>query len=190
MSGTFHPTVTGEAYPMRIVGGTWAGIPLISPGGRVRPTSEEIRGPWLSHLEADLPEASVLDLFAGTGALGLEALSRGAGRADFVENGPAALHALKANVARLRIKGRARVFKKDVFAFLDGVHDVHYDLALADPPYASRLAERLLGRWLDRPFSRILSVEHAATLILPVRGSRRVMGDTAITTYRARKGQL
>lgn len=188
-SGTFLPTVIGEAYPMRIIGGTWAGVSLVSPGGRVRPTAEEIRGPWLSYLEADLPGASVLDLFAGTGALGLEALSRGAATTDFVENGPPALHALKANVARLRVKDQTRIFKKDVFAFLEGIPGTHYDLALADPPYTSRLAERLVRLWLEKPFSRILSVEHAATLSLPRGSTRRVFGDTAVTTYRTGKGR-
>lgn len=170
---------------MRIVGGTWAGVSLVSPGGRVRPTGEEIRSSWLSDLEQELAGARILDLFAGTGALGLEALSRGAAKADFVENGPSALHALKANVTRLKARNRARVFKKDVFAFLQGIDGMAYDLALADPPYTSHLADRLVARWLENPFSGILSVEHAANRPTPGRGSRRVFGDTAVTTYLA-----
>jgi 16S rRNA (guanine966-N2)-methyltransferase len=174
---------------MRIVGGKWAGQSLVSPGGRVRPTGEEIRNAWISDLERDLDGARVLDLFAGTGALGLEALSRGAAKADFVENGPSALHALKANVTRLRARDRTRIFKRDVFTFLDGMEGTEYDLVLADPPYSSGLAERLVGRWLEEPFSSILSVEHAATLSLPRRSTRRVFGETAVTTFRTRKGQ-
>jgi 16S rRNA (guanine966-N2)-methyltransferase len=174
---------------MRIVGGTWAGVSLTSPGGRVRPTTEDIRVAWLSDLEPELPGARVLDLFAGTGALGLEALSRGAASVDFVENGPSALHALKANVAKLKARDRTRLFKKDALVFLQALEGSAYDLALADPPYSSHLADRLAVRWLDNPFSRILSLEHAADHSLPGRGHRRVFGDTAVTTYRIREGK-
>ena len=104
---------------MRIVGGRWAGSDLTSPSGRVRPTAEDLRAVWMDALADDLPGARVLDLFAGSGALGLEALSRGATMADFVENGRAALHALRANVVRFRAKPVTRVFVTDAFAFLD-----------------------------------------------------------------------
>jgi 16S rRNA (guanine966-N2)-methyltransferase len=143
----------------------------------------------MTWLAADLAGARVLDLFAGTGALGLEALSRGAATVDFVENGPPALHALKANVARLRVKDRTRLFKRDVFAFLEGAEAGAYDLALADPPYASELAARLVLRWRERPFSRLISVEHAAGKSLPQGGATRVFGDAAISTYRIRGPQ-
>jgi len=106
---------------MRIVGGRWAGRYLASPGGRVRPTREEIRADLFDRLGSDLARARVLDLFAGTGALGLEALSRGATSVDFVENGAPALHALKANIARFRAKEWTRLFKKDAFTFLEAV---------------------------------------------------------------------
>lgn len=172
---------------MRIIGGTWAGVSLASPGGRVRPTGEAVRNAWISGLEPDLDGARVLDLFAGTGAVGLEALSRGASRVDFVENGPPALHSLKANVARLRVRDRTRLFKKDAFVFLDGLEDLAYDVALADPPYASHLADRLVALWRGRPFSRILSVEHSADRALPGNGRTLVVGDSAVTTYRSRK---
>jgi len=174
---------------MRIVGGKWAGQSLVSPGPRVRPTQEEVRAAWISGLEDDLGDARVLELFAGTGALGLEALSRGAASADFVENGAPALHALKANLAKLRVKKRTRLFKKDAFLFLQTL-DLQtldapmYDLVLADPPYTSRCGERLATLWLDRPFSRILSIEHAAERNLPGGGIRKVFGDSAVTTYR------
>ena len=173
---------------MRIFGGKWAGQSLSSPGPRVRPTREEVRGAWVSGLEPDLEDAKVLDLFAGTGALGLEALSRGAHSVDFVENGAPALHALKANLARFRVKNRTRLFKKDVFLFLETIETPSYDLVFADPPYASRAAERLVDIWLKRPFTRILSVEHSAERKLPGQGKKRVFGDSAVTTYRMRRG--
>ena len=179
-------TEIGWEEHVRIVGGTWAGVSLASPGGRVRPTHEDLRGAWLDGLREDLPNASIVDLFAGTGALGLEAISRGAASADFVENGPPALHALKANRARLRVKERTRLFKRDVFVFLQSLSGLDYDIALADPPYDSTLAQRLVVLWQRRPFSRILSVEHAASVTLPGRGSRRLFGDSAVTTFRVR----
>lgn len=135
---------------------------------------------WLAQ---DIPDARVLDLFAGTGALGLEALSRGASSVDFVENGPEALHSLKANRAKLRVSRESRLFKKEVFRFLEGVHGCRYDLALADPPYSSTAAQRLVERWFQDPFSTILSVEHPRELMLPGKGSRRVHEDSAVTTY-------
>lgn len=180
---------------MRIVGGKWAGVSLVSPGRRVRPTREEVRDGWITSLESELSKARVLDLFAGTGALGLEALSRGAAYVDFVENGKGALHALKANIAKLRASRKTRLFKKDAFLFLEAMPGLaetepearHYDMVLADPPYTSRAAERLAGLWLERPFSRILSVEHATDLKLPRPGKRRVFQDSTVTTYRLPK---
>ncbi len=176
-----------EEEELRIVAGRWAGVALASPGGRVRPTAEDLRDAWMSGLAKDLSGARVLDLFAGTGALGLEALSRGAASADFVENGPPALHALKANVAKLRARDRTRIFKRDVFAFLEGVEGMAYEVALADPPYNSEMAGRLATLWIRRPFSRILSIEHATQRTLPSGGARRVFGETTLTTYRLRR---
>ena len=184
---------------MRLVGGTWAGVDLVSPGRRVRPTAEEMRDRWIGSLEKDLEGARVLDLFAGTGALGLEALSRGAASVDFVENGGAALHALKANIAKLRVRNRTRLFKKDAFSFLEGLDRIGpekapeaptYDVALADPPYTSRAGERLLILWRARPFSRILAIEHRADLMLPGKGHRQRSGDSAVTTFRMSPSDL
>src|SRR5688500_16414364 len=166
---------------MRIVGGAWAGQRLTSPAGRVRPTSETLRERCMELLAGDLEDARVLDLFAGTGALGLEALSRGARSADFVENHPSALHALKANVAVVRARGRIRVFKRDAVPFLEALDEDAYDVALADPPYGSVLAERVVRRWLEMRFARVLVVEHAADQPLPGRGRRHPAGDSALT---------
>src|SRR5688572_1885773 len=102
---------------MRIIAGDWAGRQLVSPAGRVRPTAEALRESWMKLIEKDLDGARVLDLFAGTGSVGLEALSRGAHSCDFVENAPEALHALKANVAAMRARGRIRVFARDAIPF-------------------------------------------------------------------------
>ncbi len=170
---------------MRIVGGKWAGRHLTSPSGRVRPTSEHVRDSWLTMLEPQLKEARVLDLFAGTGALGLEALSRGAESVDFVENGPSSLHALKANVAALGVRDRTRIFKKDAIPFAASLDEGRYTLAFADPPYGSRMLDRLVEIWQERRFSEILAVEHAADHELPSGGRRYVFEDTAVTLYPA-----
>lgn len=170
---------------MRIVGGAWAGKPLLSPGGRVRPTSETVRSRWLDLLEPYLRGARVLDLFSGSGALGLEALSRGAAATDFVENGAAALHALKANVAACR-KGsgaRIRIFKKDAVPFVDALGPGAYDVVLADPPYGSGKLDRIVSRWIEVPYGTILSVEHDAGRSLPAGGSTHDFGETVVTIF-------
>lgn len=173
---------------MRITGGRWAGRSLQSPGGRVRPTGEEVRGRWMEQLSGDLAGARVLDLFAGSGALGLEALSRGAASADFVEWGGGALHALKSNVAGLGARSRCRIFKRDAMAFAAALEPLAYDVALADPPYTSRLALRLVQMWMQRPFSRILAVEHPTEMELPGGGRGFALEQTGVTLYRAPGG--
>jgi 16S rRNA (guanine966-N2)-methyltransferase len=169
---------------MRIVGGKWAGRHLTSPADRrVRPTAEYVRESWLTRLEPELPGARVLDLFAGTGALGLEAMSRGARYADFLETRPASLHALKANVAALRVREKTRIFRKDALEFASRLEAGAYDLAFADPPYQSRMVDRLVEIWLETAFARLLTVEHAIDHPLPPGGTRYLYEDTAVTFY-------
>lgn len=170
---------------VRIVAGRWAGKPLTSPGGRVRPTSEALREVWMSMLAHDLKGARVLDLFAGTGALGLEALSRDAASCDFVENGPAALHALKANVAAFRVRDETRIFVRDAIPFVERIDAIAYDIAFADPPYGSKKLDRIVQRWQQQPFSRILGLEHAPDHILPARGESRRVEESSVTIVRA-----
>ena len=171
---------------MRIVGGKFAGRDLTSPNDfRVRPTAEHVRAALLDLLAADVPGARVLDLFAGTGALGLEAISRGARSADFVETRPASLHALKANVIALRARDRTRIFKRDALPFAAALGADAYDIAFVDPPYGSRMLDRVIEGWQARPFARVLVAEHARTHELPPGGKRWLFDDTAITIYRA-----
>lgn len=169
---------------MRIVAGKWKGRDLVSPAGPVRPTTEELRDAWLRMLAPDLEGTRVLELFAGSGALGIEALSRGARYADFVENHPAALHALKANVAGLRLKDKARIFKQDAIAYVRRLPAAQYDIVFADPPYGSGVVEVLVEQWKQVPFGRILTIEHAADHGLPRGGQRVAYGESAVTTYR------
>jgi 16S rRNA (guanine966-N2)-methyltransferase len=170
---------------LRIVGGKFKGRDLTSPqGSRVRPTAEHVRAELLDLLSADVASARVLDLFAGTGALGLEAISRGAKWADFVETRPDSLHSLKANIASLRLLRKTRVFKRDAVPFADGLAEDSYDVAFADPPYGSRMLDRIIDSWRTRRFSRILAIEHDVAHDLPVGQVRRIFESTAITIYR------
>ena len=170
---------------MRIVAGKYAGRTLTSPQDqRVRPTAERVRSGLLDLLVADVPNARVLDLFAGTGALGLEAISRGAHRADFVEFRPDSLHALRANVALLRLRERTRIFKRDAVPFAAALTPDSYDVAFADPPYGSRMLDRVIESWMAQRFARVLAVEHAITHEIPAGAYRRVFDDSAVTIYR------
>lgn len=169
---------------MRIVAGKFAGRDLTSPNDfRVRPTAEHVRSALLDLLASDIKDARVLDLFAGTGALGLEALSRGARTADFVETRASSLHALRANIALLRLRDRTRVFKRDALPFAGALDPDRYDIAFADPPYGSRMLDRVIDAWRAKRFARILAVEHARDHELPRGTRRRAFEDTAITVY-------
>lgn len=134
----------------------------------------------------ELDGARVVDLFAGSGALGIEALSRGARSCDFVENNPSALHALKANVAVVRARGRTRIFKKDAIQFIQRIDKIAYDIALADPPYGSRKLDRVLSDWLKMPFSRLLAVEHAADYPIAANRKSRRVGDSVVSILHAK----
>lgn len=174
---------------MRIVGGAWAGQALVSPGGRVRPTAEDVRAVLMELLEPALRGARVADLFAGTGALGLEALSRGAASCDFVENGPGALHSLKANVAAFRVRSRTRIFVRDAIPFAERLPAGAYDIVFADPPYGSRKLDRIVEQWLRVGFSEVLALEHSPEHELPAAGLQRRIRDNAVTVLRAGNGQ-
>lgn len=175
---------------MRIVGGKYAGRALTSPADfRVRPTAEHVRAGVLDELTLDLPDASMLDLFAGTGALGLEALSRGAKRCDFVETRPASLHALKANIVTIRMKERSRVFKRDAVPFAAALTTGAYDLVFVDPPYGSKMLDHVITAWLEKKFSRILVCEHERHHSLPNGAKRLDFGETVVSIYRLPGGR-
>lgn len=170
---------------MRIVAGEWRGRIIKAPPGRaVRPTLDRVREAWMSILQPYLPHARVLDLFAGSGALGLEALSRGADSAQFVDNDVRSLVALRENAAVLGAGPRAVITRQDAFAFVSPLPANAYDLAFADPPYASDAANWLATRWLDSRFASVLSVEHPSAAAMPEGGETRRYGDSSITLYR------
>ncbi|MGN6373794.1 MAG: 16S rRNA (guanine(966)-N(2))-methyltransferase RsmD [Solirubrobacteraceae bacterium] len=178
---------------MRVIAGRLGGRRLKAPRGRdTRPTSDRVREALFSML-ADVSGARVLDLFAGTGALGIEALSRGAAHVVFVERSPAALAALRANLADLGIGAEhAEVRCGEALAALRSARerDETYDLVFVDPPYgrARELGEALAGilPTLLAPDARVVveaDRRNPAELALPEIAHRRY-GDTTITIHR------
>jgi 16S rRNA (guanine966-N2)-methyltransferase len=172
---------------VRIVAGRWGGRRLVAPPGRTtRPTSDRVREALFSIL-APLDGEEVLDLFAGSGALGLEALSRGAAEATLVERDRAALTALHANVEALGAD--AHVIAGDVAAFLVSAAAAggHYDLVFLDPPYRSTVG---LGRELSlepvlAPGARVVVESDRRSpldLHIPLIDERRY-GDTLIRIH-------
>ena len=176
---------------MRIIAGEWRGRRISAPkGDAVRPTLDRVREAWMSMVHTSLPDARVLDLFAGSGALGLEALSRGAASADFVENDPRTFRVLQENVQTLGARGRCTLHRAAALAYLskvpEGAGDSRmYDVAFADPPYRENHAVQLADLWLKRPFATIFGVEHESSESLPAGGDTRRYGDTSVTIYRA-----
>jgi len=146
----------------------------------VRPTADRVREAWMSILGETLHDARVLDLYAGSGALGLEALSRGASSADFVELASRSIAALRRNIDTLGVDGQATVHRGDALRFALRLAPHAYDIVFADPPYNQTAAAELVQRFRDVPFGRILAVEHQATAN-PAGDDLRRYGDTAIT---------
>jgi 16S rRNA (guanine966-N2)-methyltransferase len=183
---------------LRVISGIWRGRWIKSgkdrPGGSLRPTSDRVRTSLFDRLTPDLPGARVLDLFAGTGALGIEALSRGAAHATFVEQSPGVVRLLEKNLAELDARNAAvrndealhaiRTFRRT---------GVRFDLIVVDPPYASGLASRVTVELDLEPLldpGGLLVVEHDRREELPpVRQAlalddERRYGDTVLTFYR------
>jgi 16S rRNA (guanine966-N2)-methyltransferase len=119
---------------MRVIAGTAGGIQLEVPKSGVRPTMDRVKGAIFSSLGEEIIGARVLDLFAGTGGLGIEALSRGASSALFVEESSSAASTIERNLARTKLEGRVR--KQDVFGFLRSTQTPEpFRIIFADPPY-------------------------------------------------------
>lgn len=138
----------------------------------------------MSIVNPALPDARVLDLFAGSGALGIEAVSRGAAHADLVEIAPGSLRAIDENISAVDAGAVVTVHRADALRFIETLGPRAYDVAFADPPYDLGLAAKVAERWLAVPFSDLLGVEHRAFEAMPEGGERRRYGGTAITFYR------
>lgn len=159
---------------MRVIAGTARGIRLEAPKGLdVRPTLDRVRESLFNILGARVPGGRFLDLFAGTGANGIEALSRGAAHAVFVENDPRALRVLRANLEHARLADHAQVHKGLLPAALDRLRgQAPFDIIFADPPYNACDFKELFDA-IERnrllAAQGLLVVEHAARHPLPER---------------------
>jgi 16S rRNA (guanine966-N2)-methyltransferase len=169
---------------VRIIAGEWKGRSLKPLKGRdIRPTTDRVREAWMSAMGGRLDGVRVLDLFAGSGALGLECLSRGASSVVFVERARSSIRVLEANVALLGAGNRVRVVVDDVHHFLRRVEAGAFDVALADPPYGTGEAARLVDFFRRAPFAPELWVEHPSRESIPLGADDRTRryGDTALT---------
>lgn len=178
---------------IRIVAGQYRGRRIQVPSAGVRPTADRVKEAWMSIIHSEIPDARCLDLCAGSGALGLELLSRGAEHCDFVEKDGATFEVLQGNIDTLGASKRATVHRTSAEQFLSSltspVSSPPFHLAVADPPYSKGIAETLVTLWLQTPFATIFCLEHEAALTLPdstapVSPDRRRYGDTALTIYR------
>jgi len=181
---------------MRIIGGTFGGRRLKSieaPG--LRPTTDRVRESVFNILESriEIERAHVLDLFAGTGALGIEALSRGAAHCHFVESNRRAVAVIHENLQDLGLADRALVLHRDALRHIHAT-DAVYDLMFADPPYAATVFDRLVHDIFSQgrlSSGGLLVLEHSgfmkgrATDLFEV-VTERSFGDTGVTIFRAR----
>lgn len=149
----------------------------------MRPTADRVREAWMSIVGPWIAGARVLDLFAGSGALGLEALSRGAAVVDFVEASPRSIAAIRSNAAALGAGNDAVIHRADALRFVERLTPHAYDLAFADPPYDVGLASRVAEQWLANRFADILGIEHRRDEVLPGDGDQRRYGGTVITFF-------
>jgi 16S rRNA (guanine966-N2)-methyltransferase len=171
---------------MRVIAGTAGGIRLDVPKTDVRPTMDRVKGAIFSSLGEEVIGANVLDLFAGTGGLGIEALSRGAASALFVEESSAAVAAIERNLARTKLEGRIR--KQDVFAFLRSsqTRDA-FRIIFADPPYEKTKSGGEFTRLLleDDQLAEIL--EPSGVFVLEKRPAEQMPSMPLWEITRARK---
>ena len=183
---------------MRIVGGRFRGRSLAGPSSdSIRPTSDRLRESLFNILEhgyGGVASLNVIDLFAGTGALAFEALSRGAASALLVDNGADARAAIRANIEMLGIGGVTRVFRQDARKLGAAPRGERYGLAFLDPPYNTGFAEPCLaalleGDWLDGGALTIVEDASSSTLNVPAGFAveeMRTFGETRIAILRTR----
>jgi len=182
---------------VRIVGGRWRGRSLATPkSDAIRPTSDRLRESLfnvLQHGYVDAVEgARVLDLFAGTGAMGLEALSRGAAFALFVDEGSEARSLIRENVEAFGAGGATRLFRRDATRMGPAAPNAPFSLVFCDPPYGRDLAPQALaacaeGGWLSPGALVVVEEAHSTPLTLPAGFTeieRREYGETQVVVGR------
>jgi len=191
-----------DGFLMRIISGTSKGRRLATPPGRaIRPTSDRVKGSIFNSLGNDIAGKLVLDLFAGTGNLGCEALSRGANRVVFVERGEHALSLIRKNLLLCRMHSSAEVLNSDVDRAIRIFHEqgAAFDLILMDPPYRKGFLQSTLAELENRRIyhqESILVIQHDRREPLPdISGSwtllrQRRMGDTLISFLKPKPSRV
>ena len=130
---------------MRVIAGTARSLPLKTPEGMdTRPTTDRIKETLFNMLQADIPGCVFVDLFSGSGGIGIEALSRGARKAYFVENAPKAISCIEQNLTFTKMTDRAIVLKQDACSALNNIYEKTVDIIFMDPPYASEQEKSVL----------------------------------------------
>ena len=138
---------------MRIITGKAKGTVLKTPAGEVtRPTSDRVKEAVFSMLQFDIEDRTVLDLFAGSGQMGLEALSRGAREATFVDKSKEAIKFIKENSEKSKLSEKSIIFQSDYLEFLQKNIGKTYDIIFLDPPYAGKMYQPALKKLLDNGF--------------------------------------
>lgn len=185
--GRPKPAATRAVGKVRLIGGRWRGTRLDVPDlPGLRPTSDRVRETLFNWLMPVLPGARVLDLFAGSGALGLEALSRGAASAVLVERDPALVAALRTLTARLQGGEAATVVHADAQAWLSTPAATGFDIAFVDPPFAQGLWEVVLPRMAAALTPRgwlYVEAPHEAAISLPAEWALHREGRTREVRY-------
>lgn len=157
---------------MRVITGKARGITLKTPEGmRTRPTAERVKEALFSAVQFEIPESRVLDLFGGTGQLGIEALSRGAQSCTFVDCQESACRLIRENLRRTRLENMASVQRMDYMTFLNQCRE-KYSLILLDPPYAEVFLENALKR-----ISEIDILADGGIIITERPAEKRLCGD-------------
>ncbi len=191
---------------MRIIAGKFKGREIISPSKKIelRPTSDKVREAIFDVIRVDIGGAIFLDLFAGSGAMGIEAISEGAEFAVFVEKNPKAIKTIEANIEMLGVKGQATVVKSEVNSFLKDppfpeAFAKKFDIIFLDPPYASLLGDQTLVGLADFYYlseNSIVVAEHSIRKNLPetykgaftlVMSREKRYGEIAVSFYVAGK---
>ena len=178
---------------MRVISGIAKGVSLKTPDGlATRPTADRIKEAMFSIIQFDIPGTAVLDLFGGTGQLGIEAISRGAKSAVFVDQAEAACILIRENLRRTKFQEFAKVVRSDYLTFLKNTHE-KFDIILLDPPYAEIFLENSLKMIseidilqsngiivTERPAEKALSVDFPGFS----RSRDYKYGNTLLTIYR------
>ncbi|MBR7040097.1 MAG: 16S rRNA (guanine(966)-N(2))-methyltransferase RsmD [Oscillospiraceae bacterium] len=181
---------------MRVITGTAKGIRLETLEGLdVRPTTDRVKEGMFSAIQFDVPGARVLDLFAGSGQLGIEALSRGAKQAVFVDQSQQSLDVVKRNLQKAHVADRAEIHRVDAESYLHRAHPHSFDIILLDPPYRMDILTPLLPKLVPLLTKKgIILAEHEKNCCLPKKISELQLqkeyfyGKIVVSVYRPGEG--